>query len=331
MHRIRMVTDMPVNGLRMWWGWKMKTLITQITDCIEHTYNIDGKDYSKRIIVYPCGDVGIQVINIMKMVYNIEPAYIIDNMKCRYNSNIKNSSFLERLFVGGDLDSYVLLLASTNKEYYGELKRSVEELFNNKNLIELECMKTDVAPIRYETKIGRYSYGPICRNHPYIKQIGAFCSFAPGVEYVTSHQMNFVTTHTMLSWGKDYEEFEKPYEQLKGDRMYFPGACPNRDKLKKQGRAIIGNDVWLGKNVTVINSCNIGDGVIAGAGAVITKDVPDYAIVVGIPARIVKYRYNFEQINMLKKIAWWDWSDEQILERYDDFYLPIEDFIEKYK
>ena len=95
-------------------------------------------------------------------------------------------------------------------------------------------------------------------------------------------------------------------------------------------RSVIGNDVWLGRNVLVTNAANIGNGVIAAAGAVITKDVPDYAVVAGVPARIIKYRYTDEQIEALNKIAWWDWTDEEIRERFDDFYLPIEKFIEKY-
>lgn len=89
--------------------------------------------------------------------------------------------------------------------------------------------------------------------------------------------------------------------------------------------------MWLGRNVIVTNSANIGNGVIAAAGAVITKDVPDYAVVAGVPARIIRYRYSTEQIKALNKIAWWDWSDDEIRERYNDLYLPIEKFIEKYK
>lgn len=81
------------------------------------------------------------------------------------------------------------------------------------------------------------------------------------------------------------------------------------------------------KNVTITNYSNSGNGVIAAAGAVITKDVPDYAIVAGVPARIIRYRYTPEQIKALNKIAWWDWSDDEIRERFDDFYLPIEEFI----
>ena len=80
----------------------------------------------------------------------------------------------------------------------------------------------------------------------------------------------------------------------------------------------------------ITNSSNIGNGVIAGAGAVITKDVPDYAVVVGVPARIIRYRYTREQIEALNKIAWWNWSDGKIRECYDDFYLSIGEFIDKY-
>lgn len=63
----------------------------------------------------------------------------------------------------------------------------------------------------------------------------------------------------------------------------------------------------------------------------ITNDIPDYAIVMGVPARIVKFRYTEEEIAELNKIKWWDWSDDKIRERYDDFYLPIEEFIRKWK
>lgn len=88
--------------------------------------------------------------------------------------------------------------------------------------------------------------------------------------------------------------------------------------------------MWLGKNVIITNGANIGNGVIAGAGAVITKDIPDYAVVVGAPARIIRYRYTKEQIESLNRIQWWNWSDDKIRERYDDFYLSVDLFIDKY-
>ena len=63
----------------------------------------------------------------------------------------------------------------------------------------------------------------------------------------------------------------------------------------------------------------------------ISKDIPDYAVVVGVPARIIRYRYTKEQIETLNKIAWWNWTDEKIRECFDDFYLEIEKFIKKHK
>lgn len=105
---------------------------------------------------------------------------------------------------------------------------------------------------------------------------------------------------------------------------------PKSDMIKKQRRMTIGNDVWLGRNVIITNSSNIGNGVIAAAGAVITKDVPDYAVVAGVPARIIKYRYTPNQIEALNKIEWWNWTDDEIRERYSDLYLPVDEFIRKY-
>ncbi len=82
--------------------------------------------------------------------------------------------------------------------------------------------------------------------------------------------------------------------------------------------------------VLITNGSDIGNGVIAGAGSIITKPVPDYAVVVGVPARIIRYRYNQEQIKALNEIQWWNWSDEKIRACYSDFFDDINTFIEKH-
>lgn len=307
-----------------------KTLITQITDCIEHIFDIGGATGSKHIIVYPCGDVGIHVLEIMRDVYSIEPAYLIDNKKCRYSEKIHDISFLKTIHV----NDFFLILASTNPDIYDELKASVSSFFSEEKIIELEDMKISSEHNKYcswKTEIGRYSYGPICCDHPWIKSIGSFCSFAAGVDVVTNHEFRYITTHPIIYEGKNIEGYEYPFDIDRGEKYYMPGIEPRGDKVKKQRRAVIGNDVWLGKNVTVTNSANIGNGVIGAAGAVITKDVPDYAVVAGVPARIIRYRYSPNQIDALNKIAWWNWSDDDIRKRFDDFYLPVDEFIKKYK
>ena len=76
----------------------------------------------------------------------------------------------------------------------------------------------------------------------------------------------------------------------------------------------IGNDVWIGMNACVLPGIRIGHGVVIGAGSVVTKDVPDYAVVAGNPARIIKYRFEKEVIDVLLKAQWWNWPDSVMKE-----------------
>ena len=77
----------------------------------------------------------------------------------------------------------------------------------------------------------------------------------------------------------------------------------------------IGNDVWIGEGVSIVRKegLTIGDGVVIGSGAVITKSIPDYAIVAGVPGRVIKYRFSESIIERLKNLKWWDWDKEKIL------------------
>lgn len=264
----------------------------------------------------------------MRDIYSVEPALLIDNRKCKYSPKIHDISYLDQI----ETDDYMLFLASTNPDIYDDLLKNALNYVKPEQIIELESMSSLDEPKRPEvkTEIGRYSYGPICRNHPLIKSIGSFCSFAEGVDYVVNHEFRYVTTHPIIYDGKSIEGYEYPFAADRKADYYMPGIEPESKYVKKQRRAVIGNDVWLGRNVIVTNSANIGNGVIAAAGAVITKDVPDYAVVAGVPARIIRFRYSPEQIEALNRIAWWDWTDDEIRERFDDFYLPINEFIEKY-
>lgn len=81
------------------------------------------------------------------------------------------------------------------------------------------------------------------------------------------------------------------------------------------------------KNAVITNYSNIGNGVIVGTGAIETKDVPDYAVVVGSPARIIRYKYEPDIIEQLNKIQWWNWSDDEIRARYNDFFIPVDKFV----
>lgn len=74
----------------------------------------------------------------------------------------------------------------------------------------------------------------------------------------------------------------------------------------------IGNDVFIGANVTVLDGVTIGDGAVIGAGAVVTEDIPAYAVAVGVPARVVKYRFDEDTIQKFLSIKWWEWSEEDL-------------------
>lgn len=82
----------------------------------------------------------------------------------------------------------------------------------------------------------------------------------------------------------------------------------------------IGNDVWIGTRSIIMDGVNIGDGAIIAAGAVVTKDVPPFAIVGGVPAKVIKYRFSQEIIERLMETKWWDLPDEEITRRIDLFH-----------
>ena len=92
----------------------------------------------------------------------------------------------------------------------------------------------------------------------------------------------------------------------------------------------IGNDVWIGMNATILYGVKIGNGVTVAAGSVVTRDIPDYCVVGGVPARIIKRKCTEEEAVIMNKIAWWDWDDKVVEDRQDDFLLPIPQFIQKY-
>lgn len=100
---------------------------------------------------------------------------------------------------------------------------------------------------------------------------------------------------------------------------------------RRSFRCVMGNDVWIGHGAIVLPGVKLGNGAAVGAGAVVTKDVPPFAIVVGNPAKILRYRFTPEIIAALERIAWWDWPHESLHTAMADFrHLGAEAFCRKY-
>ena len=82
----------------------------------------------------------------------------------------------------------------------------------------------------------------------------------------------------------------------------------------------IGSDVWIGQNVTIKDGVTIGDGAVIGTSAVVTKDVPPFAVVAGVPAKVIKYRFDEKKIKLMQDIKWWDWEPKKIYENLERLY-----------
>lgn len=128
--------------------------------------------------------------------------------------------------------------------------------------------------------------------------IGKFGQFAHGARFITAsanHKMDGISTYPFA--------IHEP-ERIGG----YPGSLP-------QGRdTVIGHDVWIGMNAIIMPGSTLGNGVIVGAGSVVSGVVPDYAIVAGNRAEVVKMRFDEVAIARINAIAWWDWPMEMILE-----------------
>lgn len=158
-------------------------------------------------------------------------------------------------------------------------------------------------------------------------EIGKFCSIANDVHFICDS--GYHTESQITSFPLFHEILDKKDSVIVKGKSYIVEDI--KDKLEPSKLdIIIGNDVWIGNGVTILPNVTIGNGVTVLAGAIVSKDVPDYAIVGGVPAQIVKYKHGNEVIDKLNKIQWWNWSDAEIKSNVNDFYLPINDFIQKH-
>lgn len=127
--------------------------------------------------------------------------------------------------------------------------------------------------------------------------IGKFCQIAADVEFVmngANHQMNAVSTYPFYIFGG----WEQP--------------TPDKTKMPLKGDTVVGNDVWIGQNATILPGVHIGDGAIIGCNSTVASDVPPYTVVAGNPAKPLRKRFDDELIDLLLRLRWWDKPAEEI-------------------
>ena len=169
-------------------------------------------------------------------------------------------------------------------------------------------------------KIGRQTYfgeGFLdgCENG-YVKSIGHFTSINGSAIIANDHHQNMMFVSDELPRFFSNENKAKYRDKYPAD--------PKRPYDTNQRLLTIGSDVWIGANAFINASkvTSIGDGAIIGSGAVVLENVPPYAIVVGVPAKIKRYRYSPEMIELLLRIKWWDWPVDKLNEHADALMSP---------
>jgi len=149
-------------------------------------------------------------------------------------------------------------------------------------------------------RIGAYTYivGPSRIGS--VPSIGRYCSIAPGLNAGPSdHPVTWLST-SPFQYSKGKFAFSDWHEGF----AFTPRNRKN-DPTRKLEPVAIGNDVWIGAGVTILNGASIGDGAIVAAGSVVTKPVPSYAIVGGIPARVIRMRFPERTVNRFLEMKWW--------------------------
>lgn len=190
------------------------------------------------------------------------------------------------------------------------------KLYPNENIKTVCYIKN--LPGKPNVEIGNYTYYSDNTNSPenFYERIqhhyeflgdkliiGNFCAIAEGVTFImngANHRMDGITTYPFNIFGGGWEK-----------------VTPAVEQLPFKGDTVIGNDVWIGQNVTIMPGVRVGDGAIIAANTTVTKNIKPYTIVGGNPARLIKKRFSDEMIELLLKLQWWNWDKQKIFDNLE--------------
>ena len=165
------------------------------------------------------------------------------------------------------------------------------------------------------SKIGRYSY---VGNNTWSTnvEIGDFCSVADNVNIgLPTHTLELLSTSPIFT------------EVHNGTGHSWISLDKMTQNLLDKHTIIIGSDVWIGSRVMIMSGVTIGHGAVIGAGAIVTRDIPPYAVAVGIPAKVIKYRFSEDMIKKLLDIKWWEFTEEKLRNNIELFQNEVSDYL----
>lgn len=198
--------------------------------------------------------------------------------------------------------------------YYSKIVQKVlrGKCISNSKIDDTACINSGCSV--HNSTIGRYSY--MGYNCEIINtEIGSFCSLASGIHIgLAEHPIEWVSTSPV-------------FQDVANSSIRKRLA---RNVVPKGKRTIIGHDVWIGTNAIIKKGISVGTGAVIASGAVVTKDVPPYAIVGGCPARLIRYRFKEEMVQELLNTKWWD-LDESILAKLGLYINNPDAFCKKFK
>ena len=175
-----------------------------------------------------------------------------------------------------------------------------------------KCTRVAAPFFLHDVQLGDYSY--ISKNSN-VKNciIGKFCSIGPNFCCgLGLHPTNGISTSPMF------------YSTARQNGV----SLSKENKVEESKQTTIGNDVFIGANVTVLDGVKIGDGAVVGAGAIVVDDIPPYVIAVGVPAKVVKYRFDEQTIGALLNKQWWNGSEEE-LKKVERAFWDVEAFVKE--
>ena len=195
---------------------------------------------------------------------------------------------------------------------------AAEGPWNTEKLGELPCIRPGCTVIN-STLEAWCELMPGCRVEDSV--IGAYSYAADSADIMSTDVGRFasIASHVRINPGQHPMQRPAQHHCTYRRKQYGFGEDDHEFfAWRARQRCYIGHDAWIGHGVTIMRGVRIGIGAVVGSGAVVTHDVPDYAIAVGIPAKVIKYRFDETNREKLLRVAWWNWDHETLAQRIDD-------------